>query len=169
MSSSTPFVMSPEGEVLTFKQRGGESLKDAWFRINDAYKKSTKKHTTKVILRNFHVGLAMWYRHVLDVVIGGNFLGAPTPEAYKAIRNLLGNIPGDEARLDTPMEQVIERLSAIEKNVSRIQDQSEKDNKLVDQVDKIYCVMQNIAKRIKIAEGAFEEILEDLDEKTDNT
>ena len=67
------------------------------------------------------------------------------------------------------MQQVIERLSAIEKNVSTIQDQSEKDNKLVDQVGKIYCVMQNIAKRAKISEGAFEEILEYLDEKIDNT
>ena len=46
---------------------------------------------------------------------------------------------------------------------------SEKCNILVDQVDKTYCVMQNIAKRIKIAEGAFEETLEDLDETIDNT
>ena len=40
---------------------------------------------------------------------------------------------------------------------------------LVDQADKAYCVMQNIAKRIKIDEGAFEEILEVLDKKIDNT
>ena len=111
----------------------------------------------------------MWYRHVLDTVIGGNFLGAPTPEAYKTIRNLLGNIPSDETRPDVPMEQVVERLSAIEKNVSRIQEQSEKDNKLADQVDKIYCVMKNIAKSVKISEGVFEEILGDLDKKIDNT
>ena len=61
-------------------------------------------------------------------------------------------------------------MGAIEKNISRIQEQNEKDNKLADQVDKIYCVMQNIAKRIKIAEGAIEEIFDDLDNrKIDNT
>ena len=31
-----------ETEVLTFKQKGGESLKDAWYRINDAQNRSTK-------------------------------------------------------------------------------------------------------------------------------
>ena len=49
MSSSTPFVMYPKAEVLTFKQRGGESLKDAWYRINDAQNKSTKKQATTVL------------------------------------------------------------------------------------------------------------------------
>ena len=34
---SGPFVYG-ETEVLTFKQRGGESLKDAWYRINDSQK-----------------------------------------------------------------------------------------------------------------------------------
>ena len=42
MSSSTPNVMSPETEVRTFKQRGGESLKDVWYRISDAQHRSTK-------------------------------------------------------------------------------------------------------------------------------
>ena len=47
---------------------------------------------------------------------------------------------------------------------------SEKDNKLVDQGDVTYCVMQNIAKIIKIAESAIEEIFDELDnEKNDNT
>ena len=68
------------------------------------------------------------------------------------------------------MQQVLERLGVIEKIISRIQEQNEKDNKLADQVDKIYCVMQNIAKRIKIAEGAIEEFFDDLDDKKiDNT
>ena len=33
-----PFAFG-EAEVLTFTQRGGESLKDAWYRINDSQKK----------------------------------------------------------------------------------------------------------------------------------
>ena len=170
MSSSTPFVMSPKAEVLTFKQRGGESLKDAWYRINDAQNRSTKKHTTKILLRNFYVGVTIWYRHILDTLTGGIFLGAHTSEAYKAIKSLVGNTPCDDVIPDISMEKVLERLSTIEKILSRIQEQIEKDNKLADQVDKIYCVMQNIAKRIKIAEGAIEEIFDDLDDKKiDNT
>ena len=32
-----PFAFG-EAAVLTFTQRGGESLKDAWYRINDSQK-----------------------------------------------------------------------------------------------------------------------------------
>ena len=43
MSKSFSFGVAPEGEIITFKQRGGESLKDAWYRINDSQKRATKK------------------------------------------------------------------------------------------------------------------------------
>ena len=75
MSSSVPFVMSPEFEVLTFKQRGGESLKDVWYRIKDAHHRSTKKQLTTVLLRKFYVGIISWYRYILDTITGGNFQG----------------------------------------------------------------------------------------------
>ena len=38
MSSSTPFVMSPEAEILTFKQIDGDNFKDAWERFSIAQK-----------------------------------------------------------------------------------------------------------------------------------
>ena len=96
MSSSTPFVMSLEAGVLTFKQRGGESLKDAWYRINDAQNRSTKKQATLVIFKNFFVGVINWYRYILDTLMGGNFLGAHTLEALNIIESLVGNPPINE-------------------------------------------------------------------------
>ena len=57
MSSSFTFGASPEADVLTFKQRTGESLKDAWYRINDAQHKSIKKQSTTILLRNFYAGV----------------------------------------------------------------------------------------------------------------
>jgi hypothetical protein len=42
-----------EVEVHTFKQQGGESLKDAWYRISNAHHRCTKKHFTMILLRNF--------------------------------------------------------------------------------------------------------------------
>ena len=73
MSSSTPLVMSPESEVLTFKQRGGESLKDAWERISDAHKKIQPIIALSVLLRCFYFGIFTWYRHALDLIAGGLF------------------------------------------------------------------------------------------------
>jgi hypothetical protein len=51
-------MSNPEVEVHTFKQQGGESLKDAWYRISNVYHRCTKKHSTMIILRNFYVGIS---------------------------------------------------------------------------------------------------------------
>ena len=50
MASSSLVTITPENEVLNFKQRGGENLKDAWYRICDAQNRSTPKQTTTVLL-----------------------------------------------------------------------------------------------------------------------
>jgi hypothetical protein len=43
-------MSNPEVEVHTFKQQGGESLKDAWYRISNAHHRCTKKHSTMILL-----------------------------------------------------------------------------------------------------------------------
>ena len=90
MANSFTFGTSPEAEVLTFKQRGGESLKDAWYRISDSQQRSTKKQSTTVLLRNFYAGVTSWNRYILDTSIGGNFLEAHTLEALNIIESLVG-------------------------------------------------------------------------------
>jgi hypothetical protein len=57
-----------EVEVRSFKQQGGESLKDAWYRINNAHHRCTKKHSTTILLRNFYIGISSWNRYVLDTL-----------------------------------------------------------------------------------------------------
>ena len=56
MASPLSTPLSPENEVLNFKQREGENLKDAWHRICNAQNRSTRKQSTSVLLRNFYVG-----------------------------------------------------------------------------------------------------------------
>jgi hypothetical protein len=73
-------MSNPEVEVHTFKQQGGESLKDAWYRISNSHHRCTKKHSTMILLRNFYVGISSWNRYVLDTLAGGNFLGTPALE-----------------------------------------------------------------------------------------
>jgi hypothetical protein len=43
MASSSLVTITSENEVLNFKQRGGENLKDACYRICDAHNRSTRK------------------------------------------------------------------------------------------------------------------------------
>src|SRR4051812_16874362 len=89
---AAPFAFG-EAEVLTFTQRDGESLRDAWYRINDSQKRATKKQSTTILLRNFYVGITSWNRFILDIVVNGNFIEAPVWEALNVIENLVGSLP----------------------------------------------------------------------------
>ena len=93
MCSSFTFGVTPEAKVFTFKKRGGESLKDAWYRINDSQKRATKKQSTTILLRNFYVGITSWNRFVLDTAINGNFIEAPISAALNVIENLVVSGP----------------------------------------------------------------------------
>ena len=81
MASSSLATCTPENEVLNFKQRGGENLKDAWYRICNAHNRSTRKQSTTVLLHNFYVGITTWYRFVLDTITRENFLICPPMDA----------------------------------------------------------------------------------------
>jgi hypothetical protein len=82
-------MSNPEVEVRTFKQQGGESLKDAWYRISNSHHKCTEKHSTMILIRNFYVGITSWNRYILDTLTGGNFLGTPALEACTLIESLV--------------------------------------------------------------------------------
>ena len=82
MASPLSSPLSHENEVLNFKQREGENLKDAWYRICNAQNRSTRKQSTSILLRNFYVGAIPWHRYVLDTITGGNFLGSHTFDSY---------------------------------------------------------------------------------------
>ena len=98
---------SPEVEVRSFKQQGGESLKDAWYRISDSHHRCTKKYSTLILLRNFYVGITSWDRHVLDTLTGGNFLGTPAQEACNLIESLVGIPPIKDTKTEITLEDVI--------------------------------------------------------------
>jgi hypothetical protein len=59
-----------EVEVCSFKQQGGDSLKDAWYRISNAHHRCTKNYSTMILLRNFYVGISSWNRYVPDTLTG---------------------------------------------------------------------------------------------------
>jgi hypothetical protein len=107
-------MSNPEVKVHTFKQQGGESLKDAWYRISNSHYRCTKKHSTMILVRNFNVGITSWYRYILDTLAGGNFLGTPALEACTLIESLLGVPLIHVAKTEVTLEEVLERLSSLE-------------------------------------------------------
>jgi hypothetical protein len=115
-------MSNPEVEVHTFKQQGGESLKDAWYRISNSHHRCTKKHSTMIFLRNFYVGITCWYRYVLDTLAGGNFLGTPALEACTLIESLVGVPPIHVIKTEITLEEVIEKVGSLEKSLPNILD-----------------------------------------------
>ena len=108
-----PFAFG-EAEVLTFTQRGGESLKDAWYRINDSQKRATKKQSTTILLRNFYVGITSWNRFILDIAINGNFIEAPVWEALNVIENLVGSLHIVSIKEDITLAHIMRKFENIE-------------------------------------------------------
>jgi hypothetical protein len=97
----------PEVEVRPFKQQGGESLKDAWYKISSTHHRCTKKYSTMILLRNFYVGISSWNRYVLDTLTWGNFLGAPALEACNLIESLVGVPPINVFKTEITLEEDI--------------------------------------------------------------
>ena len=59
MASPLSTPLSPEFEVLHFKEKQGENLKDAWYRLIESYRGCTIEGDFKVLLRNFYVGITL--------------------------------------------------------------------------------------------------------------
>jgi hypothetical protein len=121
-------MSNPEVEVRTFKQQGGESLKDAWYHISNSHHKCTKKHSTMILLRKFYFGITSWNRYVLDTLVGGNFLGTPALEACTLIESLVGVPPIHVVKTEITLEEVLEKLSSLDKSLPNILDNASRVN-----------------------------------------
>jgi DNA-directed RNA polymerase subunit H (RpoH/RPB5) len=135
-------MSNPEVEVCTFKQQGGESLKDAWYRIINSHHRRTEKHSTMILLRNFYVGITSWYRYVLDTLVGGNFLGTPTLEACTLIESLVWVPPIHVVKTEVTLEEVFKKLSSLEKSLPNILDNASRVNEMIESIGKRITVLE---------------------------
>ena len=90
MTSTFTPPLSPDFEVLHFKQRQGENLKDAWYRMIESYRNCTIEGDFKILLRNFYVGLNMSHRQLLDFAAKGNFIEIDPNIVYETIEGIVG-------------------------------------------------------------------------------
>jgi hypothetical protein len=154
----------PEVEVCYFRQQGGESLKDAWYRITDAHHRCTKKYSTMILLRNFYIGISSWNRYVLDTLTRGNFLGAPALEACNLLESLVGVPPTNVVKTEVNLEDVIKRLNSPEKSLPNFLDNTSQVNESVESINKRITMLEasnaldNQSHRI----GKLEEAMETL-------
>ena len=121
MASPPILILTPEQEILNFKQREEENLKDACHRICNAQNKSIRKLSTSVLLHNFYVRITHWNRCVLDTVTGGDFLSSHTFDAYNAILDLFVPPPLLVNGTALTLEHVMQRLDIIENKIATVE------------------------------------------------
>ena len=161
MASSSLVTITPENEVLNFKQRGGENLKDDWYRICDAHNRSTRKQSVTILLRNFYVGITTWYRFVLDTITRGNFLMCPSMDAFNAMGNLVGSPPIMINETTLTLEHVMERLDAIEKKMITQEHLESLDKNIHNLANKIGAKAGDAFKLLKAKETVVNERVEE--------
>ena len=94
MASPLSAPLSPEFEVLHFKQGQGENLKDSWYMMIESYCNCSLEVNFRILLRNFYVGLDMSHRQLLDCVAKGNFTEIDPNFAHGIIEGIVGTQGG---------------------------------------------------------------------------
>ncbi|KAE8777792.1 Far1 [Hordeum vulgare] len=112
---------TPENEVLNFRQHEEENLKDAWYRICNAQSRSTR----------------------------GNFLGSHTIDSYRAIINLVGSPPLMVNGTILTLEQMMQRLDAVENKITTVELIEGLDRKIHNQINQYGSKVGNFLKNLK--------------------
>jgi hypothetical protein len=87
-----------------------------------------------ILLRNFYVGISSWNRYVIDTLAGGNFLGTPALEACTLFECLVGVPPINVVKTEITLEEVLEKLSSLEKSLPNILDNASQVNELIESI-----------------------------------
>ena len=85
-------VVLDSDEIHKFKQLSGESLMEAWHRIQDIAIKSNYRHSPHTILTRFYDGLDAWSKSFVDTLAYGRFATGNPHFANTIMLNLFGNL-----------------------------------------------------------------------------
>jgi hypothetical protein len=122
MTSITIPPLSPDFEVLYFKQKQGENLKDAWYRLMESYRICSIKGDLKVLLCNFYIGLTLHHRQLLNFAAKGNFIESEANTAYEIIEGILCIPPQQRIFAFTQeVAQILDKLGDMQKILVELQ------------------------------------------------
>ena len=126
MSSIITPPLSPDFEVLYFKLKQGENLKDVWYRLMESYYVCNMKGDIIIFLHNFYVGLAMSHTQLSNFATKGNFIECDSIIAYEIVEGIVG-APPPQKGFNYIQEgiQILEKLSDMQKNLVEIQKSNE--------------------------------------------
>ena len=113
MSSSSPFVVPPFGEIVGFEQESGEAFKIAWERILELHSKMQLKMNLDTLIMHFYFGLLPIYQNALDTMVGGTFFKHDAEKAYKILNGLAQFPQEDRTGVLTRLDKIEESLKSL--------------------------------------------------------
>src|SRR3989337_2218427 len=151
MTSVTIPPLSLDFEVLYFKQRQGENLKDAWYRMMESYRVFSIKGDLKILLHNFYIGLTLHHRQLLDFAAKGNFIESEANTAYEIIEGISGIPPPQKGSAFTQEgAQILDKLGDMQKNLVELQKSNEPLKNISGNLNRMNTLITLCNKRLDI-------------------
>ena len=138
-------------KVATFKQNYGETLKDAWGRINKIQNEDLSPCSEENLQLYFYYGLEPWYQNALDVATGGSFTLSTHIESERVLKNLFGSFTKTKE-----VEDIIHLLTATKLDIETCA------NKLPNKED-LKCLESLTSTHLPSIENKMNTILHKLD------
>ena len=129
-------VSPPLSSISNFKQYPGETLKDAWVRINRMHYEDPTPCEDEKLNLYFYYGIDPWYQNALDGATGGSFVLSTPSCAAMTLRRIFGNFVGRKKKVEDttvalalskdkfeagleklPNKEDFEQLASVSKNI----------------------------------------------------
>ena len=91
MSTPSAIPLPVNDAITSFKQYPGESLMEAWYRMQEIRENCPNTHAQNFILRKFYNGLNTWSKLFLDAVTSGCFTTGNPSFSNVVLISLFGN------------------------------------------------------------------------------
>jgi Retrotransposon gag protein len=123
-------------QIINFRQRGGESLSEAWDRYQELLRLCPHHGLEKwFILQIFYEGLEQSSKLTIDATAGGNLMNMSARDAYKLIDEMAlgqqqwssvrGPVRGAPGLIETDIStKLAAQLEAIQKSIDRLTNQN---------------------------------------------
>ena len=93
-------VSLPLSSISNFKQQPGETLKDAWVRINRMHHEDPTPCENEKLDLYFYYGIDSWYQIALDGATSGCFVLSTPPCVAMTLRRIFGSFVGSKKKVE---------------------------------------------------------------------
>jgi hypothetical protein len=126
MSLENKFEVSPLAiSTSTFKQQPGETLKDAWVRINRIHDEDSTPCEDEKLNLYFHYGLDPLYHNALDRATGGIFVLSTPSCAAITLRRIFGSFARRKKRKPDTTVQLALSTYKLESRLNKLPDRED--------------------------------------------